>query len=151
MSQIENASKNNLYCITTKCGNADLKEKFNTWSSLFLEKGDGDCIGGYDIENESIIFSYIDERKIFKMIDFFEKHHLLIKYELVSDVIDLLYSDEKYLKFYSDERNKEMLDNYILHNVTIDNILDRLNKHKKKIGFSLLPIEMSILASPHEY
>ncbi len=75
---------NSLYCITTKNVNDELlEEKFEADASLYLEPDDGDCIGGFDIDNESIYFLYIDEWKIFKMIDFFSRNHVLIKYELV--------------------------------------------------------------------
>ncbi len=65
--------------------------------------------------------------------------------QLVSDVIDLINSDEKYLEFYSEERNKTVLDNYILHHVSIDDILDKMCKNRNNSGFSLLPVEQLIL------
>jgi hypothetical protein len=122
-----------------------LEEKFNTEISTYLDPDDVDQILGYDIDNESIYILYLDEWKTFKMIDFFKRNHLLVKYELVSNVIDLINSDQKYFKFYSEERNKEILDNYILNNITIDDILDRISENRSKTGFSLLPIERKIL------
>jgi hypothetical protein len=122
-----------------------LDKKFTNEISSYLDSEDRDYISGYDVEDQSIYLLYIDEWKTFKMIDFFKRNHLLVKYELVSNVIDLINSDEKYFKFYSDERNKEILDNYILNNVTIDDVLDRINENRSKTGFSLLPIERKIL------
>jgi hypothetical protein len=140
------SATNSLYCIITKNVNDELlEEKFNTDASLYLEPDDGDCIGGFDIDNKSIYLLYIDKWKIFKMIDFFSRNHVLIKFELVSDVIDLINSDKKYLEFYSEELNKTVLDNYIVHHVSIDDILDRINKNRNNSGFSLLPVEQLIL------
>ena len=140
------SATNPLYCITTKNVNDEiLEEKFVTDISAYLDPDDGDYVSAYDIDNESIYLLYIDEWKIFKMIDFFSRNHLLIKYECVPDVIDLINSDEKYLEFYSEEHNKTVLDEYILHHVSIDDILDRINKNRNNSGFSLLPVEQLIL------
>jgi hypothetical protein len=140
------SATNSLFYIITKNVNDELlEENFEADASLYLEPDDGDCIGGFDIDNESIYLLYIDKWKIFKMIDFFERNHVLIKYECIPDVIDLINSDEKYLEFYSEERNKTVLDNYILHHVSIDDILDKMCKNRNNSGFSLLPIEKLIL------
>jgi len=122
-----------------------LDEKFTSEISSYLDPDDRDYMGGYDIDNESIYLLFIDEWKTFKMIDFFKRHNLLVKYERVSNVLDLINSDKKYFKFYSDERNKEILDNYILNNITIDDVLDSISENRNKTGYSLLPIELSIL------
>jgi hypothetical protein len=140
------SATNPLYCIITKNVNDELlEENFEADASFYLEPDDGDCIGGFDIDNESIYLLFIDEWKIFKMIDFFSRNNVLIKYERVPDVIDLINSDKKYLKFYSEERNKTVLDEYILHHVSIDDILDRISENRNNGGFSLLPVEQLIL------
>jgi len=140
------SATNPLYCITTKNVNDELlEEKFITDISAYLDPDDEDYVSGYDVEDQSIYLLYIDKWKIFKMIDFFSRNNVLIKYECVPDVIDLINSDEKYRKFYFEERNKTVLDEYILHHVSIDDILDRINKNRNNSGFSLLPVEKLIL------
>jgi len=140
------SATNSLYCITIKNVNDELiEEKFITDISSYLDPDDGDYISGYDVEDQSIYILYIDEWKIFKMIDFFERNHVLIKYECVPDVIELINSNKKYLEFYSEERNKTVLDEYILQHVSIDEILDRINENRNSSEFSILPIEQLIL------
>lgn len=142
----ESKIRNNfLYCITVKNGQEHLDEAFEIDCMTYLEEDDGDCISGFDVENESIYFTFIDESKVRKMIDFFKRNGILIKYEKVSNIIDFINNDKKYLRVYSDERNRSILNTYIKIHVTVDNVLERLHDNKHNDEFSLLPIEKEIL------
>ena len=136
---------NNLYCIIIQSGHSHLDEEFTSDAESYLDNYDRDCIAGYDIGNESIYFLYIPEWKVFRIIDFFKRNHILLKYELVTNIFDFLSSDVKFLVVYSEARNKNILDNYIINTVTIDTVLDRMNSNRNTKGFSLFQIEMSIL------
>lgn len=129
---------NELYCIVIKSGFDHLEDEFIMESSLNID--DSDFIAACDVGEESIYFTYIDYFKISKMLSFFRKHKILINYQVIDNVIDFITSDKKYSDLYSDNRNKTILDKYIINNVTIDNVLDRMIDKCQ-----LLPIELDIL------
>jgi len=137
---------NSLYCITVKNKqDFQLEETFIQDCMNYLEEKDGDLIAGFDVEDESIYFTFIDEWKIFKMINFFRKKGILIKSEKIINIIEFINSDKKYMMVYSDERNKSILNRYIRIHVTTDNILERVYDNKGVNDFSLFPIEEEIL------
>lgn len=133
-------SKNKMFCIVTKSGFDYLEDEFFSYMSKFLKPNDSGYIAGGDVSGETIYFTCIDEYKVSKMIKFFKTNDIFIKCEEVSNIVEFLNSDKKYLEIYNDERNKIILNNFIVKNVSIDNILDRM------IGrFMLLSIELDIL------
>lgn len=136
---------NNLYCITVKSGQEHLESKFEKDCLSYLEENDGEQIAGFDVEDESIYFTFMDEWKIKRMIEFFRKNNILISVTKILNIIDFINSEKKYLKVYSEERNRVIMNRYITIHVTIDSILERLFKNKDIEGFSLLPIEKEIL------
>ena len=139
---------NSLYYITVKNKqDFQLEETFIQDCMNYLEEKDGDLISGFDVEDESIYFTFIDEWKIFKMINFFRKNGVLVKFEKISNIIDFINSDKRYLTVYSEERNRLILNKYIRINVTSDDVLERLYDNKGVTDFSLFPIEQEILSS----
>jgi len=136
---------NSLYCIITTNGNEHLDDAFTAEIRLYLDIGDDNCWAGYDVGNESIYFIYIDQWKVFQIIDFFKRNDILLEYQVVQNVIDFINSNNKYRELYSDEHNKTVMDNYIMNTVTIDDVLDRINDNRNNKEFLLLPIERSIL------
>lgn len=136
---------NDLYCITVKSGQEHLDESFTIDCLSYLDSDDGNYIAGFDINDESIYFVFIDEWKVEKMINFFKENNILIKFEKVSNIINFINSDKKYLEVYSEEHNRVVLNNYIKYHITVDNVLDRMYQNKDVKGFSLFPVEMEIL------
>lgn len=135
---------NLLYCIIIKKSDY-LEKEFDKDISTYLVDGDGDHVAGTDVENETIYLLYIEEWKIFKMIDFFKKHDVLLKFEIVTNIFDFL-GNLKYSSIYSDKDNKKVIDTYISIHITMDDVLDRINENKGISGFKLLPIEKEILS-----
>lgn len=135
---------NLLYCIIIKKSDY-LEKEFDKDISTYLVDGDGDHVAGTDVENETIYLLYIEEWKIFKMIDFFKKHDVLLKFEIVTNIFDFL-GNLKYSSIYSDKDNKKIIDTYISIHITMDDVLDRINENKGISGFKLLPIEKEILS-----
>ena len=136
---------NSLYCIITTSGNEHLDDAFTAEIRLYLDPDDYYCCAGYDVGNESIYFIYIDQWKVFQIIDFFKRNNILLHYQVVQNVIDFIDSDKKFLEVYSDEHNKTVVNNYIMNSVSVDDVLDRINDNRNNKEFSLLPIERSIL------
>lgn len=136
---------NNLYCITVKSGQEHLESEFEKDCLSYMEEFDGEYIAGFDVDDESIYFTFMDEWKIEKMVDFFKRNKILIEVEKVSNIIKFINSDKKYLKVYSEERNRVIMNHYITIHITIDSILERLFENKEKDDFFLLPIEKEIL------
>ena len=135
---------NLLYCIIIKKSDY-LEKEFDKDISTYLVDGDGDHVAGTDVENETIYLLYIEEWKIFKMIDFFKKHDVLLKFEIVTNIFDFL-GNLKYSSIYSDKDNKKIIDTYISIHITMDDVLDMINENKGISGFKLLPIEKEILS-----
>ena len=135
---------NLLYCIIIKKSDY-LEKEFDKDISTYLVDGDGDHVAGTDVENETIYLLYIEEWKIFKMIDFFKKHDVLLKFEIVTNILDFL-GNSKYSSIYSDKDNKKVIDTYISIHITMDDVLDRINENKGISGFKLFPIEKEILS-----
>ena len=135
---------NLLYCIIIKKSDY-LEKEFDKDISTYLVDGDGDHVAGTDVENETLYLLYIEEWKIFKMIDFFKKHDVLLKFEIVTNIFDFL-GNLKYSSIYSDKDNKKIIDTYISIHITMDDVLDRINENKGISGFKLLPIEKEILS-----
>jgi len=137
---------NSLYCITVKSkGCEHLETDFELDCMKYMEESDGEYIAADDVGDESIYFIFIDKWKIDRFVDFFERNDISIKVQKVSNIIEFITNDEKYLKVYSEERNMGILDHYIITHITPDSILERLHKNKEVSGFSLLPIEKKIL------
>jgi len=139
---------NKLHCIIIK-SDYSIEDKFEKYLSTFLDPYDGDYLAGDDDIGDdggekSIYLTYINKDKIDKMIEFFKEHDILLFFEEVNNLISLICSDEKYMKLYSDERNKPILDKYIKYHVSTDDILDRMIDEKVIIS-NLLPIEIEIL------
>ena len=133
--------QNKLYCIIIKSGfDIYLDSEFTSIMSKYLNSYDGNFIAGSDVKGESIYFTYVDKYKVFKMVDFFKKHNILLKHYYIDDVINFINSDPKFLEVYSDDYNKIVLDNYIKNNITIDDILDKIIENEK-----LSDIEINIL------
>ena len=86
---------NLLYCIIIKKSDY-LEKEFDKDISTYLVDGDGDHVAGTDVENETIYLLYIEEWKIFKMIDFFKKHSR--KYQTrINEVLLAIVHDYKKL------------------------------------------------------
>ena len=124
---------NLLYCIIIKKSDY-LEKEFDKDISTYLVDGDGDHVAGTDVENETIYLLYIEEWKIFKMIDFFKKHDVLLKFEIVTNIFDFL-GNLKYSSIYSDKDNKKIIDTYISIHITMDDVLDfriQITSHRKR-------------------
>ena len=88
---------------------------------------------------------YLDEWKVFQIIEFFKNYDLLVSYEIVSNPAKFICSRPEFYDAYKEERNKRILDNYILGNMSVDDVLERIYENKSVPGFTLLPVEMEIL------
>lgn len=136
-----------LYCVVANY-NLDqiytelIEEKFNTLLETYLEPSDVEHVAIFEINDKVIYLLNINKFKVLKIVEFFSRYNLLVSFEDITDKpFNFIYSN-KYLGLYDDEYNKKIIDNYILENMTIDNILDRIND----IGYEkLLPIELKIL------
>ena len=132
---------NDLYHITVR-NNPELEKEFVENVSQFLEPEDSDAITGLDIDDKSIYLTFVDDYKVAKLIEFFKKHKMLIKFGRVDNIIDFINSDKNFFELYSEENNNTILNSYIEYNITKDNILDRISSNSID---SLLPIELEIL------
>jgi len=73
---------NKLHCITIK-NDFSIEKKFEEYCYTFLDSDDGDYLTGGDNNDDTIYLTYLNKDKINKMIEFFEKHNLLINYEII--------------------------------------------------------------------
>ena len=136
---------NPLYCLITDRDSDHLNEAFNNEITSFLTIDDYYHMAGYDILTESILFMYIEEWKVVRIIEFCINHDILIEYQKVDNVIDFISSDEKYLEVFSDDHNKAIINYYIMETFSVDDILDRMNQNKNNTSFSLSEIEKTVL------
>ena len=137
---------NTLYCVITASGfDEALDESYTKDIREYLTPIDYYQIAGYDVLTESIYFMFFDKWKIFRMIDFFRRNNILLKYQVVENILDFIHSEKKYLEVFSDRHNKTVMENYILDTAKIDDVLDRMNQHRNNKEFSLLPIEKEVL------
>lgn len=119
-----------------------IEEKFNILLKNFLDSDDINKVAMFELDKEAIYLMNISKFKVSKIVEFFSKNKLLISFEEVSNKIFDIVSNERFLGFYDDDYNKKIIDNYILENMTIDNILDRINE----VGYDkITQIEMKIL------
>lgn len=113
----------------------------------FVSNPEKDAIAGFDLENGGTgMLLFLDEWKVFRIVDFFEKNDLLVSFEIISNPPQFICSNPKYLEGYREERNKVILDKYMRKNMGIDDVLDRINENKSIPGFKLLPVEEEILS-----
>ena len=133
-----NETKQQLYCLVTKQNGYEYLELsfVEILATIIFE--DNDFIVGYDVNDESIYFTYINKSKTIEIINFFKKNNILFSYEIINDVVDFIQSDEKYITVY--ENNKSSIDDFIIENMTSDDVLDRMVKK-----YPLLQIELDIL------
>ena len=137
---------NPLFCVITASGYEEyLEESYIKDVSEYFKPIDYYSMAGFDVDHESIYFMFFEEWKILRMIDFFKRSNILFDYQIVTNVIDFIHSEKKYLEVFSDSHNKTVMDNYILDNVKIDDVLDRMNQNRNNKEFSLLPIEKEVL------
>ena len=151
-TETEKLYSNPLYFIAVK-GAPDPDEQkhletlFMVELSSFVSNWEKDAIAGFDMENESSgLFIFLDEWKIFRILEFFRKYDILESYEIISNPAQSISSNPRYLEAYKDERTKMILDSYIRRNMNLDDVLDRINENKSVPGFTLLPIEKEILS-----
>jgi hypothetical protein len=113
----------------------------------FVSNSEKDAMTGFDMEdNGTGLLLFLDEWKVNRIIDFFVKNDLLESYEIITHPTKFICSNAKYLDAYQEEHNKRVLDNYILRNMSADDVLERIHENKSVPGFNLLPIEMEILS-----
>ena len=136
---LKHATQNSIYCFIIK-NTLPLEDEFVEVLSKFMGPKDGDYIAGYDDGDESIYITYVDKYKIDKMVEFFQKHNALVSFQKIDNIVDFLNSEQKYLLLY--ELNNDILDNYIEHNISIDNILERICDNCMEY---LLPVEVKML------
>jgi hypothetical protein len=132
---------NDLYFIIIK-NDVELEETFTENISQFLESDDVDAITGHDVGNKSIYLTFVDDYKLIKLLQFFKKYKVLIKFGKVDNIIDFINNNKDFFELYLEERNNIILNNYIQYNITKDNILERISLNSLEY---LLPVELDVL------
>lgn len=94
-----------------------------------FELGDEKYIA-FGYKNDSI-FLFVEEYKIKLLLSWLEKKDLILSYKDISnDIIngDIYDSEEFNHSYNNDEEFKKVFDKFILENVDVDNILDKINR-----------------------
>lgn len=82
-----------------------------------------------DHDNIDLCYTFLNEEKTNQIKNIFSKNKVLIDYY---DITNLVLSgspiNEEFNISFSDSKNKELLDNFVKENLTIDMVLDKILK-----------------------
>ena len=123
-----------------------LETEFMADLCSYVSNSEKEAVAEFDMKNKGTgLLIYLDEWKVFRILEFFRHYDLLVSYEIISNPVRFICSSPEYYKAYEEERNKRVLDTYILRNISVDDVLERIHENKFVPGFSLLPVEIEIL------
>lgn len=123
-----------------------LETEFTADLCSYVSNSEKDAVAEFNMKNKCTgLLIYLDKWKVLRILEFFRHYDLLVSYEIISNPVRFIRSSSEYYEAYQEERNKRILDNYILRNISIDDVLERIHENKSVPGFSLLPVEIEIL------
>jgi hypothetical protein len=119
----------NIHLIKTKVVDSKIEESIGSdiiieigmhFKDLFFEKQEGDL---------NIMFCFLNDFDLYKLINIFEKYDILIEYkDVTSDIIlgntNMVYYD---VEIFSNEYFIKLVKLFSMDNLTIDMILDKIN------------------------
>jgi hypothetical protein len=109
----------------------ELDELSDCGADIISEIGEdfGDFIAFNEYDEYEIIFCFLEDYKIHSLLNIFEKHGLLIESKnITSSVLMSRFKNELFEEIFQVEEFNKMLENFLLSNLTINNVLDKINE-----------------------
>jgi hypothetical protein len=92
-------------------------------------EGDNSLIAVNEFSTYEIMYTFLEKEKVLQLKNLFEFHEILIEdQEITEDVIKSTIDNEEFEETFSDSDYLEILENFILMNLTIDDVLDKISE-----------------------
>ncbi|GEM_PF-3283470 len=122
-----------------------LDKEYEEYTGSFLDESDKCGIAGLETDKKEVLmFLFIHQWKVERIISFIQEHNLLAEHKIVDDPVRFFCSDKELFEAYNNADNRDILDVFIRNQINVDYVLDRYNENRNVPGFTLLPVEMEV-------